>query len=243
MTDRQRASYNKRWGAMSDRPDRAHRVFLERLYRHHRIVDEMLESRADSTRPMLEFGCGVGGVANWAAERGAKVVAVDVSDEAVRVAAERSQELAHPPEFHCADIAEFSFPGAPYDIIVSFDVIEHIPPERLPEVLRALAERLTDGGTLLITTPNCERVGNRLRRLIGRPASRYHEHEREYTVRELRDLAAAAGIEIVCCQGDPLLASGWTIGLPGFHGLSRILGARMPGLACGIVLWCRRSAP
>jgi cyclopropane fatty-acyl-phospholipid synthase-like methyltransferase len=37
-----------------------------------------------------------------------------------------------------------------YDLIVSASMLEYIPRERLPEALRALRERLADGGRLLV---------------------------------------------------------------------------------------------
>jgi cyclopropane fatty-acyl-phospholipid synthase-like methyltransferase len=37
-----------------------------------------------------------------------------------------------------------------YDLIVSASMLEYIPPQRLPEALRALRDRLADGGRLLV---------------------------------------------------------------------------------------------
>ena len=52
---------------------------------------------------------------------------------------------------YLSDLPESSLDG-----IFSSQVVEHLPPERLPEMIRLAASRLGRGGVLAIETPNPE---------------------------------------------------------------------------------------
>jgi SAM-dependent methyltransferase len=90
----------------------------------------------------------------------------------------------------------------PHDVIVCAEVIEHLHVPAVP-VLRYLATGLGPGGRLVIQTPNATALPKRLRMLLGRnpyqplraePGNPGHFHE--YTVGELLDAVAAAGLEV-----------------------------------------------
>lgn len=90
-----------------------------------------------------------------------------------------------------------------FDLIVFSEVIEHIclAPEYIFAALRSL---LTDKGVLICTTPNAADIAKRLRLLMGRnPYERLRlyamnpGHVREYTARELREIAESVGLQCV----------------------------------------------
>ena len=90
-----------------------------------------------------------------------------------------------------------------YDIIVMMEVIEHLYTS--PKLVFAfLNEMLQDHGFLLIQTPNAVSLSKRLKMCIGRnPFELIREtrsnpgHFREYTKKEMRQLAESAGL-VVC---------------------------------------------
>jgi SAM-dependent methyltransferase len=93
-----------------------------------------------------------------------------------------------------------------YDFIIFAEVIEHLhtAPELVLEFIKSL---LAPGGTLVIQTPNAAAATRRIKLLFGRnPYERIRldptnpGHFREYTVRELRGLAANAGLTVIFCD-------------------------------------------
>ena len=91
----------------------------------------------------------------------------------------------------------------PYDVIVCAEVVEHIHISPV-HVLRMFASWLRPGGRVVVQTPNAAALARRAWLLAGRNPfeqiredSRQAGHFREYTVAELVELAARAGLETV----------------------------------------------
>ena len=122
-------------------------------------------------RAVLDAGSGEGYGAALLAEVAARVVGID-RPEAVRVAAARHR--APGLEFRAHELERLGALGERFDLVVSFQVIEHV---RDPVgFLRALARC---GGALVVTTPN---------RLMSVSENPYHL--REWTAAEVLALAA-----------------------------------------------------
>lgn len=93
-----------------------------------------------------------------------------------------------------------------YDFVVCAEVLEHLytAPQLVLAFLRTL---LTDGGLLLLQTPNAASLPKRVKHLLGRNPfdmirvdSRNPGHYREYTRRELLDLAPGLGFRVEMCS-------------------------------------------
>jgi ubiquinone/menaquinone biosynthesis C-methylase UbiE len=104
-----------------------------------------------SGQRVLEVGCGIGTDAINFARAGAKLTAVDLSGESLRIAQERAEVMgvADRIRFVQADAERLTSAVAgeePYDLVYSFGVVHHTPhPERaLAEIRRLVAP----GGTL-----------------------------------------------------------------------------------------------
>jgi SAM-dependent methyltransferase len=120
-------------------------------------------------REVLDAGCGSGyGTRMLAAEAPARVVGVDISDEAV--AATRAEGL----EAVRGDLRELPFEADSFDVVVCFEAIEHVEgPERVIAELRRV---LRSDGVLLISSPNRE---------VYPPGNPHHVHE--FLPEELRE--------------------------------------------------------
>jgi SAM-dependent methyltransferase len=99
---------------------------------------------------VLDAGCGVGYGTAHLARSAANVVGVDISEETIEYAQERYRTAD--VDFEVMDLAALQLPDRSFDVVVAFEVIEHVPePER---VLAELARVLRDDGTLLVSTPH-----------------------------------------------------------------------------------------
>jgi SAM-dependent methyltransferase len=216
-------------------------VYLERLRLNRRAVSELLRQAALQRPTVVELGCGVGGIANWLAEQGANVTAVDTSKAAIQVAQERSAGLPHPPEYRCADVSRLAWNGPQVDLVLAFDVVEHLPPALLPHLLSVVRAMLAETGLFLLTTPNRVRLGNRVRRWLGRPPSLYEAHQREYDLGELTRLLEGAGLSPRRVRGLYAVDPHYTHGRLLVHHASLALGHALPRWADSLAIVAGRG--
>jgi len=132
---------------------------LELLELEHRSRYEMAVPAA-SQRDVLDLGCGTGYGSALLAEAADRVVAVDISQEAIEYA--RNAFAKKNIEFMVGDVCDDSIadriravhPG-PFDLVICFELIEHL---QAPLKALDLAKRLlAPGGLLFISTPNVSR--------------------------------------------------------------------------------------
>jgi len=90
---------------------------------------------------LLDAGCGTGALALAAASRGAEVIAVDLSPQLVKLAAQRTAN--HPAasriSFHAGDMLDPEF--GRFDYVVAMDSIIHYRPEDTFSAIAQLAAR------------------------------------------------------------------------------------------------------
>jgi SAM-dependent methyltransferase len=149
-------------------------------------------ARRAAGRSVLDAGCGEGYGARLLADGAASVVGID---RPAAVATARRRHARPNLTFEEVDLGELATLGRRFEMVVSFQVIEHV--EDPVGYLRALATAVAPGGTLAVTTPN---------RLMSVGENPYHL--REWTAPELLDLAR------------PVLPS---VRLLGVHGSERVV--------------------
>lgn len=159
----------------------------------HRRAYEEARDRAEG-KHVLDFACGTGYGVHTIAEKAASVVGVDASPVALEHCA------ALPPRDNVrfqpikADYA-LPFDDASFDMVVSFQVIEHIPD--VPRYLKLLKRVTKPGGQVLLSTPN------RKGRLLPFQRPWNPAHYREYSAagyrRELE--AVFSDVEILAIHG------------------------------------------
>lgn len=97
---------------------------------------------------VLEIGCGNGGMLNYLTEKGFEVEGVEISKERIK----KSKQIYGSLPIRKVDGIKLPFEKNEFDIVISFDVIEHIPDTdgHLTEVKRVLKKR----GKYLLQSPN-----------------------------------------------------------------------------------------
>jgi SAM-dependent methyltransferase len=101
---------------------------------------------------VLDVGCGTGFLLERLAERGYAGLGVDLSPESVEIAQRRLAEIGAADRLRAVVGSAYEPPEGPFDLITLTDVLEHL--EDPVACLRALRERLSPGGLLVVSTPN-----------------------------------------------------------------------------------------
>jgi SAM-dependent methyltransferase len=106
---------------------------------------EELSSRLEDGARVLELGCGAGVPDTKELARRFRVTGVDVSAGQIR----RARESVPEAEFVQADILELELPAGSFDAVCSFYVFNHLPRERLRELVARIAGWLRPDGLAL----------------------------------------------------------------------------------------------
>jgi SAM-dependent methyltransferase len=139
---------------------------------------------------VLDAGCGMGYGTGILQAAGAKrVVGVDISPEAIDYA-----RAHYAGEFDIADIHKLPFADSSFDLVVCFEVIEHIDQQSL--AIAELRRVLRASGILAMSSPN---------QGIYPKGNPYHLHE--YTSAEFKEALAREFANIALYRQSPWLAS------------------------------------
>lgn len=106
---------------------------------------EYFESGLKPTR-VLEIGCGPGRNAIYMAQKGCKVDALDISQNAIDWAIERAKEDEVDINFKCQSLFDFSFEPNSYDFVYDCGLIHHLAPHRRLTYLEIIKKALKPNG-------------------------------------------------------------------------------------------------
>jgi SAM-dependent methyltransferase len=142
------------------------------LWNEHRSR-YLFAARLSRGKRVLDIGCGTGYGASELAKTASRVVALDFSQEAVGFASihYRAPNLT----WLRAQAGSVPLPDATFDLIVAFEIIEHLsePDSLVDEAARLLAK----GGQFIVSTPNRSFYAESRRDSGPNP---FHEREYEY---------------------------------------------------------------
>lgn len=145
-------------------------------------------------RSVLEIGCGRGHLTSRIGRHSGRVVALDLSAEAARIARDNCASLLN-ADIVLADIRALPF-RRQFDVVVLAEVLEHLDDDA--EALELASSALDGGGLLIVTVPAHPELWTIQDDMAG--------HKRRYTRAMLESLIARAGFEPVdlVCWGFPL---------------------------------------
>lgn len=148
------------------------RIIASVLDRHH----------SRGTGPVIDVGCGAGGLLSTVAQHGDRVIAVE-GDVGLAAVAQRRHPSADVRVGHLPAALE-GLPAA--TLITAFDVIEHLDDD--VGTLRAMAARLQRDGAVCVTVPAVP--------LLWSEHDVANGHRRRYTARTLRGAMEGAGLTV-----------------------------------------------
>ncbi|MET0758137.1 MAG: class I SAM-dependent methyltransferase [Mycobacterium sp.] len=157
-------------------------------FRRHEVVYQRLADRC-AGRDVLEAGCGEGYGADLLADVAHHVIGLDYDESAVAHVKARYPRV----EMRHGNLAELPLPDGSVDVVVNFQVIEHLwdQPQFVAECLRVLRP----GGALMMSTPN------RITFSPGLDTPINPFHTRELNAAELTELLHSAGFAVSSMLG------------------------------------------
>lgn len=112
--------------------------------RYNELLDGFEKYR--KTGKILDLGCGYGFFLETAKKRGWEVYGTEVSSEACQICRDKGIQM------HCGKFEEAEFEEELFDVVVSFEVIEHL--QNPVDIVNGIQRVLRKGGLCYITTPN-----------------------------------------------------------------------------------------
>ena len=130
---------------------------------------------------VLEVGFGSGYGTDYLAQIAADVTGIDSAEGNIP----RAEAAYQRPNLHFArmDAAAMKFPDHTFDVVCTFQVIEHVPEPQLPAFVGELARVLKPDGVCCVSTLNLAQAMK-----PGKPYKKLCYHEKEFTEPELREL-------------------------------------------------------
>lgn len=166
---------------------------------------------------VLEVGAGTGRDARALSAFGGLVVALDYSEESLRL---MHATIGEAVDIVCGDATSLPFGSGSFDVVYHQGLLEHFrrPEDVLDENLRVLKP----GGVLLVDVPQKYHYYTLLKHLLMAVGKWFAGWETEFTAGELRRLVESRGARVLGMYGHNLSPPIW------YRGLRRILlGARL----------------
>lgn len=157
-------------------------------FRRHEVVYERLASLC-ADRDVLEAGCGEGYGADLIADVANTVIGLDYDDSAVAHVRARYPRV----DMRQGNLAELPLADAAVDVVVNFQVIEHLWDQA--QFVAECRRVLRPGGVLLMSTPN------RITFSPGRDTPINPFHTRELNASELAELISGEGLSVESMLG------------------------------------------
>ncbi|MFH0762961.1 MAG: class I SAM-dependent methyltransferase [Candidatus Omnitrophota bacterium] len=124
-----------------------------KFYAQHLKPYEFLRNDSAGKR-VLELGCGDGYGSFYLAKIASRAVGIDYEEKVILQA---KNKYRHPNlSFLCMNATNLGFKDNSFDIICSFQVIEHIPENKLMLYLSEIKRVLSPGGRFYLSTLNLE---------------------------------------------------------------------------------------
>ena len=141
--------------------------------------------RLAAGKRVLEIGFGSGYGLNYLAEVAGETIGIDLAPGNIP----RAQAQYRRPNLRFVHMpaAHLDFPDGSFDLVISFQVIEHIPEREIPAYLAEIRRVLAPNGVACLSTLNLEHNMK-----PGKPYEKLCYHEKEFTGPELHALLESA---------------------------------------------------
>jgi SAM-dependent methyltransferase len=146
------------------------KAFFHKHFAPYLYIEDVVKGKE-----VLELGCGAGYGIDYISKNAKRIVTVDIDLESIEHAKQNTD--AKNIEYIHQDILDgLPFGNATFDVVISFQVIEHFNSKNVHYYLQEISRVLKPGGRAYLTTPN------RDTRLLPlqKPVNKYHPLEYSY---------------------------------------------------------------
>ncbi len=113
---------------------------------------QMYATRFREHAPVLDLGCGRGEMIQVLQDAGITARGIDSNDDSIALCVAKGLNAEKADLFtYLSDLPDASLGG-----VICCQVVEHLPPARLPEMIRLVHAKLRAGGLVALETPNPE---------------------------------------------------------------------------------------
>ncbi len=123
------------------------------------VVDfcfQILDREGISPRTAVDLACGTGSVAKLLAQRELKVIGVDMSEEMLTAAVEKTGDMENPPLFICQELQQLCLARGVDLAVCALDSLDYITdPMDCKEAIRRVYKAMNPGGVFIfdVNTP------------------------------------------------------------------------------------------
>jgi 2-polyprenyl-3-methyl-5-hydroxy-6-metoxy-1,4-benzoquinol methylase len=128
-------------GGTSDRIE-----FAARNYYEISTLIDIINEHCRDVNQSIEIGCGYGRLSPWIAELSDHHVGLDANREVISRAEELYPDIEWVPE----RIQDYPAPDVGFDLVVTWTVLQHVPPESIEETVKQIQDLLNENGTVII---------------------------------------------------------------------------------------------
>ncbi len=116
-----------------------------------RALDRPVDGCIDGLR-ILDLGCGAGVMSEPLVERGGVVTGIDPAQSLIDVAKAHASQRGLAIDYRCTTPEALAQAGETFDVVVAYDVVEHVADAEL--FLRLCASLTAPDGVLIVSTMN-----------------------------------------------------------------------------------------
>ena len=153
-----------------------------------------------SGKTALDVGCGAGLLTEPLARLGAEVTGIDAAPEVIKVAREHASAMGLAIDYRTSDVLEIE---GRFDLITAMEVIEHVAEPAA--FVNALAQRLSENGLLVMSTPNATSWSRLMMITIGEGFGQIpkgtHDFDTFIAPERLKVILADAGLKCLDVEG------------------------------------------
>lgn len=173
--------------SFKDAYDQIHSFFLknphprtgkrrDKLYEKINYIGKLFLKIIGNDNKIIEIGCGNGFLSKKLSEENNSVVSIDISEIALDIS-KRNKTISLDLEYCCNDARNLAFKDQSFDVAISIDMIEHLPPEDINNHFSEVRRVLKNNGCYLFYTPH----------ILYGPTS-LGLHFKEYTLAEMCEI-------------------------------------------------------